>query len=110
MLELDARPLLAVGDEAHLDFRLEIRVVLPIRADVPRQHEARRRLPGQYASPVARAAVVAPLVPAAADARLDHRVHGVGLDDFVGRERQPGGELLRENPQATTGEASASTT
>jgi hypothetical protein len=33
MLEFDARSVLAVGDEAQLELRLQIRVVLPVRGD-----------------------------------------------------------------------------
>src|SRR5262245_59730266 len=33
MLELDTRLVCALGDEAHLDFRLQVRVVLPIGGD-----------------------------------------------------------------------------
>ncbi len=83
MLQLDARARLAIGDEAHLDLRLQIRIMLPIGADVPGEHQARWRLPREYAAPVAGASIVAALVPAAADARLDHCVHGVGFADLV---------------------------
>jgi hypothetical protein len=33
MLKLDARSVLALGDETHLNLRLEIRVVLPVGGD-----------------------------------------------------------------------------
>src|SRR5688572_15848547 len=38
MLELDSRAVLAFGDETHLDLGLEVRVGLPVGADVPGQH------------------------------------------------------------------------
>jgi len=45
MLEFDARSVLAVGDEAQLEFRLQIRVVLPVRGDLPVEHQTRVLVP-----------------------------------------------------------------
>src|SRR5262249_28348733 len=39
MLKLNARTVLSVGNEAHLDFRIKSRIGLPIGADVPRKHQ-----------------------------------------------------------------------
>src|SRR5262249_22916410 len=98
MLQLDARSVLAVGDEAHLDFRLQSRVVLPVGADLPVEHQPRVRLPREYATPVTRASIATALIPAAANVRLDPRAHRLGLADFVGCQRPPGAHLLRDHP------------
>src|SRR5262249_12451037 len=87
MFQLDTRTAVALGDEAHLDFRFEGRVGLPVGADVPGEDQARVRFPRKYAAPVARASIVTALVPAAPYPRLDHGVHRVGLADLVGRQR-----------------------
>src|SRR5262249_48251770 len=97
MLQLDARSVLAVGEEAHLDFRLQGRVVLPVGADLPVEHQARVRFPQEYAAPVTRASIVAALVPATADPRLDHRVHRLGPADLVGCQRPPRAHPLGED-------------
>src|SRR5262249_17886722 len=76
VLELGPRPGIPFGDEADLDFRLQVRVILPIGGDVPREHEACMGLEGEHATPIARASVLATLIPAATDARLDDSVHG----------------------------------
>src|SRR5262249_16324535 len=97
MLQLDARSVLAVGDEAHLDFGLQSRLVRPVGADLPVEHQARVRFPREYAAPVTRASIVTTLVPATADPRLDHRVHRLGPADFVGCQRPPRAHLLGED-------------
>src|ERR1700760_461596 len=45
VLELDPRRIRALGDEAHLDFGPHRGIGLPLAVDVPRHHEALRRLP-----------------------------------------------------------------
>src|SRR5262249_55475005 len=45
MFKLDARSILAVGDEPHLDFSLRTRVVLEVRGELPVKHQARVRSP-----------------------------------------------------------------
>src|SRR5215831_21261670 len=97
MLELDARAVLSLGDEAYLDFRDQPRIELPVCTDVPRKHETRVRLPGKYAPPVTRAAIVTPLIPTAPYAGLDHGVHRVGLADLVNGQRPPSAHLLGED-------------
>src|SRR5216683_1102789 len=89
MLQFNACRSAALGDEADLDFGLQVRVVLPVGGDVPGQHQPRRRLPGEHAAPLARAAVLAALVPAAADMRLHDRVDRIGLADLVDSQRPP---------------------
>src|SRR6516165_10857426 len=81
MFQLNARTVLAHWDEAHLNFRLESGVWLPVGTDVPGEHQARGRFPREHHAPITRASVVTALVPATADVRLNHRVHGVGLAD-----------------------------
>src|SRR5262245_4539633 len=98
MFELDSRAVRALGDESYFDFRLQVRVVLPIGRDVPGEHQAGGRLPREDGTPVTRASIVAALVPAAADARLDHCVDRRGLADLVDRQRPPLAHLLGEHP------------
>src|SRR5262249_14672078 len=98
MLQLDARGIRALGDEADLDFRFQIRVVLPVGVDLPVEHEARRRLPRQDAAPGTGAAIVAALVPAPAGARLDPRVPRLGRADLVDCQRPPRPHPFGEPP------------
>src|SRR5215475_4622300 len=97
MLQLNACTVLAFRDEANLDFGLECWVGLPVGADVPREHQARGRLPQEYDAPVTRASVITALVPAAPDPRLDHCVRCVGLADLVVGQRPPTTHLLGEH-------------
>src|ERR1700730_1723962 len=97
MLQLNTGTVLALRDEAHLDFSLDSWVWLPVGADVPGEHQARRRFPREHDAPVTRASIVTALIPAAPDTRLDHRVHRLGLADLVIGQRPPSAHLLREH-------------
>src|SRR5580704_8981666 len=97
VLQFNTRTVIALGDETHLDFRLESRVWLPVGADIPGEHQARGRFPREYNAPVTSASIVTSLVPTATDARLDHCVHGVGLADLVIGQRPPSAHLLGEH-------------
>src|SRR5581483_11677700 len=59
MLELDARALRRLGDEADLPLALPLRVALqlPAGTDVPAHQDARGRLEGEHARPSALAPV-----------------------------------------------------
>src|SRR5262245_57232648 len=83
VLEVDSRLLEAERGEPHLDFGHERRVVLEIRTELPGQHETPRGIPLQHLPPLARRAVLAELVPAAVDLRLDHAVLQLGRADVV---------------------------
>src|SRR5215831_363191 len=96
-LKLDARTVLAVGNEAKLDFRLQTSVMLPVGGDLPVKHQARVRFPQCNTAPVTSASVVTTLVPAPPDPWLDHRVHRVGLPDLVDCQRPPSAHLLGEH-------------
>src|SRR5262249_37601401 len=98
MLQLDTRAVLAFSDEAYLHFRTEVGVVLPVRTDVPGEHQPRGRFPCEHAAPVAGAAVFTALVPAATYVRLDHRVHRRSLPDLVRPQRPPRPHLPRKPP------------
>src|SRR5580692_2545750 len=65
MLEFDARAGIAVCNKAHLYFRLQLRVILPVGGDVPGENEARVRLPSEHAAPVACTSIIAALIPTA---------------------------------------------
>src|SRR4051812_18607568 len=97
MLELDARPARALCNEADLDFRFKLRIVLPVGGDVPREHEPRRRFPNEDRAPLAGASVLAALVPATTDAGLDDGIDRIDLADLVGSERPPGAHLSCEH-------------
>src|SRR5215472_990935 len=56
------------------------------------------RFPSEHAAPVARASIVAALVPAATDPRLDYRINRIGLADLVDRERPPSAHPFGEHP------------
>src|SRR5262249_62347812 len=73
MLELDARSVLAVGDESQLEIRLQTWVVLPVRGDLPLEPQTRGRFPQGAAAPVTRASIVTTLVPAPPNPRVDPR-------------------------------------
>jgi len=74
VLELDARSLRPLRDEADLDLaRLrEISLELPPRADVPGEDDPLGWLVGDDACPLVLAAVDAPVVDVTADLRLEH--------------------------------------
>jgi hypothetical protein len=57
MLELNACASIPFCNKAHLYFRLQSRVVLPVGCDIPGEHQPRVRLPHEHATPVARASV-----------------------------------------------------
>src|SRR4030095_13348833 len=97
MLELDAGAVVSFGDEADLHLGFQIRVVLPVARNLPRQDEPGGRLPSQDSAHVAGAPVAAAFVPAAAVSRLDHRVHCFGLADHVSGEGPPASHLLGED-------------
>src|SRR5579863_496708 len=52
------------------------------------------RLPGQNATPLARAAILAKFIPAAANPRLDHGIDSLSLSDLVVCQRPPSSHLL----------------
>src|SRR4051812_23537347 len=85
VLELDARALRGLGDEGDLDLARLRRVGLdpPLRADVPAEHDAARRLVDEHARPVAFAAVDAAVVDAPALPTLEHRLGDVDAEQVV---------------------------
>ncbi len=56
-----------------------------------------QKIPGKDSAPIAGAAIVTPLVPAAAHPRLDDCVDGFGLPDLIVVERPPSPDLLGED-------------
>src|SRR5262249_45278868 len=97
MLQFDARYMLALGDEADFQFRLQRRIVLPLGIDIPRKQQAGWRLPGEHAAPVASAAIFAAFIPTSPDARFDNGVDGIHLADLVLSKRPPSAELFGEH-------------
>src|SRR5207248_7765045 len=74
VLQLDPGALRGFGDEGDLDLAGVVRVGfdLPLRADVPAEHDSVRWFVSEHARPAAFAAVDAPVVDVAADLRLEH--------------------------------------
>src|SRR5262245_40330346 len=85
VFELDAGPIGRLGDEADLDLAgsLGIRLDLPLRADIPTDHDSFRRLVDEDARPTALAAIDAAVIDMAADARLEHRLGDVDAEQVV---------------------------
>src|SRR5690348_15415283 len=98
MLQFDLSPIATFGVKAHLNFSLEGWLILPVSTDIPREDQAGGWFPCEYATPLTHASVVTALIPAAPDARLDHRVYCIGFPYFVGGQGPPRAHLLREHP------------
>ena len=98
VLELDPRPLRRLGDEPHLDLAglLEVGLDLPLRADVPAEHDPVRWLVGEHARPPAFAAVDAAVVDVPADARLEDGLGDLDAEHVV-LGRLEAAELLGED-------------
>ena len=88
MLELDERRIGALRGEPQLYLGDGVRIVLKIRIELPGQDDALRRLPQEHLAPLALAAVLAFLIPAPADVRLDDRIEDLeGASDAALEER-----------------------
>src|SRR4051812_250014 len=85
MLELDPRPLGRLHEEADLDLAsaVEIRLELPVRGDIPGEHQAFRGLVHEDARPLTLAAVDATVVDASAGLRLENRLSNVYREHVV---------------------------
>ena len=92
MLELDPRAGRALDDEPDLDLAGSgvVGLELPLKADIPAEHDPVRRLVGEHAGPSTLAAVDASVDDVAADEGLEHHLLQVGLQDVVlGRPPRP---------------------
>jgi hypothetical protein len=100
MLELDARPLLAIGDEPHLDLAgtFGIGLELPPRTDVPGEDEPIGRLIDEHASPAAFAAVYSPVDDVPASPRLEYNFGDLDGEQVVLMRLDPV-ELLGEDAE-----------
>src|SRR5918992_4770195 len=98
VLQLHTRALCRLGDEAHLDFArlLEIGLDLPVRADVPADHDPMWRFIGEHPRPAALAAVDAAVVDMAALARFEDRLGDLDREQVV-LGRLEATELLGEH-------------
>src|ERR1700733_2718966 len=85
MLELDPGALCGLGDEPDLDLAGLRRVALqlPLRADVPAEHQPVRRLVGKDSRPLALTAIHAAVEQAPADARLEDGLGNLDAQDVV---------------------------
>src|SRR3984885_1190486 len=97
MLEFDARASIPFGNKTYLDFRLQLRVILPVGGEFPGAREPRVRLPSKHAAPVACTSIVAAFIPTAPHARFDHGIHSSGFADLVHRQRPPRSHLFCED-------------
>src|SRR5437868_6536726 len=97
MFELDPCGALALGNESDLDLRAD-RCRLPLAADVPGHDEAAGRLPYDDPADIRLGAVLAELVPPAAEPGFHNsRFHRQLADALVARPPAPktGGEDLK---------------
>src|SRR5215470_12631069 len=85
VLDLDTRAVRSLRHEPHLDLAglRGVRVVPPVTLQLPRVHEAVRRIPHEHPAPVALAAVDTGLVPAAAHLRFERAGGHVRFADVV---------------------------
>src|ERR1035438_1145594 len=92
VLEFDACAVRRLGDESHIDLAglLDVRLDLPLRADVPADHDSIRRLVREHPGPATLAAVDTPVVDMAALTRLEDRLRDIHAKDVVlGRLEAP---------------------
>src|SRR5262245_44227883 len=100
VLELDSCPPSALSDEANLDLArsLEVRLDLPLWADVPADYNSMRRLVSEDPRPTALATIDAAVIDVTAHARPEHR-----LGDLDGKQivlaRLDAIEFLREDAE-----------
>jgi hypothetical protein len=87
VLQFDPGSVRTLADEPNLDLTGQFRIGLdlPLRADVPTEHHAVRRLVGEDARPPALAAVGRAVVDVPADARLEHRLGDRRVEQVVFR-------------------------
>src|SRR5215469_3426095 len=90
VLELDQRPAVRLLAECNLELARvrDVRGVYPrvaVRGDLPRDHDAVRRLTGENLAPLALTAVDAALVVPAAGPSLEHGLGHLGLADVMAR-------------------------
>ena len=100
MLELDPRGPGVERGGADVDLGMQRRIELPLRIELPGQHDAPLVLPRQDPAPEALDAVDAALEPAATGARLDHDRGAIGLADVVRRHRLSMRAVKTSNPIA----------
>src|SRR5262249_16152940 len=98
MLEDDPSPAIRFRREAHLDLGAEPFLILPVGIHVPREGQPGWRLPGEHPAPVAFAAVVRALEPAAAGAWLHDRRERLLAADVM-RARPPGIDAFGERAE-----------
>src|SRR5215472_1143897 len=94
MFQTNGHPIRAVSDKRNFHFRLNGTIRLPVGADFPGQHQAMRRLPDLYPSPVAFGPVSTALEPPTTAPRLDDRRHSVLFSIFVRGKWAPLAEVL----------------
>jgi hypothetical protein len=85
VFEVDPSALGGLGGEPHLDLTglVEVGLDLPLRADVPADHDPMRWLVGEHPGEAALAAVDAAVVEASADAGLEHGRRELDLEQVV---------------------------
>src|SRR5262245_15915679 len=83
MHELNVGGVWSIGREAHVDLRFHRDVWLPLRIDLPEQHESMRRLPVRNGGNRCLRAVVGNLEPSAAKPRLHQHLRDRLLADTM---------------------------
>ena len=85
MLELDTRPAWGLGGEADLDLAglVGVGLELPVRADIPAEHDAVRGVVGEDAGPAALASILSDVVDVPADLRVEGGPRDRGCEEVV---------------------------
>src|SRR5438477_7377824 len=104
MFEIDSRAF-ALGREGDFNLGDQIRVVFPLRAELPNEDQPGRRIPHEHLANLAFGAVDIAFVPAAALARLDDRAVEIGRSDLV-RCGPPAADAIGEDLERALGRRS----
>jgi hypothetical protein len=105
VLELDARAVRGLGDEAHLDFAgpVWVGLELSVGADVPAEDDPVRRLVGEHTGPAALAAVDAAVDDVAPDVRLEHGLGDLDLKQVVFARLEAAEVICEDRERAVDG-------
>ena len=76
--------------EAYFHLGLKRGIVLPVRANLPDEHQPMRWIPVEHFPPIAVAPIFAALKPSASHTRFNHRVSRGRLADVMRLQGPPG--------------------
>src|SRR5215831_14562287 len=100
VFEIHSGPIRCLGGEPHIDFTCprQVGLELPVRADVPAEHDSVRWFVGEHPREAAFAAVDAAVVKMPANPRLEHRLSDLDREQVV-LARLEVSEILREDAE-----------